>query len=226
MREFGFPHVVIATGFALAPRRRRAARITAQCPDTIAAAILTPDDLHAGVAIEGPVLVFDDDHFYMGGVVAERLRAQGLAVTLVTPAAEVSRLTEASLEQSYIQHRLLESGVEIVTHHTLAQIGDGTATIACVSTGRERRIDARAVLLVTARLPDEALYRELAGDPTALADAGIRSLTAIGDCRNPGTIAAAVHAGHRYAREFGAPATADLSFRQEHIKHEARSAAR
>jgi dimethylamine/trimethylamine dehydrogenase len=144
---------------------------------------------------------------------------------LVTPAAEVSRFTEVSGEQSFIQQRLLESGVEIVTHHTLTQIGDGSVTIACVSTGRERNVDARSVLLVTARLPEETLYRELAADPGALSEAGIVSLTSIGDCRNPGTIAAAVHAGHRYAREFGG-STPDLSFRQEHIRHEARAAAR
>ena len=224
VREFGFPNVVIATGAhwrhdGVGRAHHRA------IPGSGRGRVLTPDDLSAGVAIEGPVLIFDDDHFYLGGVAAEHLRAQGLAVTLVTPAAEVSRFTEVTLEQSFIQQRLLESGVEIVTHHTLTQVGDGSATIACVSTGRERRIEARSILLVTSRLPEESLYRDLAADPNALAEAGIVSLTAIGDCRNPGTIAAAVHAGHRFAQEFGS-VTPDLSFRQEHIRHEARSAAR
>jgi dimethylamine/trimethylamine dehydrogenase len=224
VREFGFPHVVIATG---SHWRRDGEGRAHHCaiPGHDRRSVLTPDDLRAGAAIEGPALIFDDDHFYMGGVAAERLHALGLAVTLVTPAAEVSRFTEVSGEQSFIQQRLLESGVEIVTHHTLTQIGDGSATIACISTGRERRIEARSVLLVTARRPEETLYRELAADPGALSAAGIVSLTSIGDCRNPGTIAAAVHAGHRYAREFGG-STPDLSFRQEHIRHEARAAAR
>ena len=35
---------------------------------------------------QGPVLVFDDDHYFMGGVIAERLRALGRDVTLVTDA--------------------------------------------------------------------------------------------------------------------------------------------
>ncbi len=224
VREFGFPHVVIATGAYW--RRDGAGRARHRAiPGHDRSRVLTPDDLRPGIAAEGPVLIFDDDHFYMGGVAAELLRAQGLAVTLVTPGADVSRFTEASLEQPYIRRRLLESGVELVSHHTLTRIGDGSATVACVSTGRERQIEARTVLLVTSRLPDETLYRELAGDPAALKEAGIRSLTAIGDCRNPGTIAAAVHAGHRHAREFGETPAGDLSFRREHIRHEAHRAA-
>ena len=224
VREFGFPHVVIATGSHW--RRDGEGRAHHRAiPGHDRSRVLTPDDLRPGIAAEGPVLIFDDDHFYMGGVAAELFRAQGLDVTLITPAAEVSRFTEVTGEQYFIQHRLLESGVEIVTHHTLARVDDGSATIACVSTGRERRIEARTVLLVTSRRPEETLYRELAADPDALTEAGIVSLTGIGDCRNPGTIAAAVHAGHRYAREFGEPA-GDLSFRQEHIRHEARASAR
>ena len=55
---------------------------------------------------------------------------------------------------------------------------------------------------------------------TDLTAAGIRSVTRIGDCLNPGIIAAAVHSGHRYARELDAPPAGDLPFRVEHIAHE------
>ena len=51
----------------------------------------------------------------------------------------------------------------------------------------------------------------------ALADAGIRSVTRIGDCLAPGTIAAAIHDGHRFAREFGAPPPAAVPFKRERI---------
>jgi dimethylamine/trimethylamine dehydrogenase len=155
----------------------------------------------------------------MGGVVAEALRLRGLTVTLVTPAGEVSSFAGASLEQPYIQRQLLEGGIEIVTQHTLARIDGGRAILACVFTGRETRIDARSVVSVTARTPDDSLYRALADDPAMLEKAGIRSLARIGDCVNPGTIAAAVHAGHRHAREFESPPVGDLSFRVEHIRH-------
>jgi dimethylamine/trimethylamine dehydrogenase len=41
------------------------------------------------------------------------------------------------------------------------------------------------------------------------------SLTRIGDCFGPGTIAAAVYGGHRYARELGVPQTDAVPFRRE-----------
>jgi dimethylamine/trimethylamine dehydrogenase len=45
---------------------------------------------------------------------------------------------------------------------------------------------------------------------------GVRTVTALGDCHAPGTIAAAVHAGHEYARELGEPADPDgIGFRRE-----------
>jgi dimethylamine/trimethylamine dehydrogenase len=93
--------------------------------------------------------------------------------------------------------------VEIVTHRVLAGFDGTSVRLACVFTGREIAIEAGALVPVTARAPDDALYRALASDPEALAAAGIVSLDRLGDCAAPGTIAAAVYAGHRYARELG-----------------------
>ena len=56
------------------------------------------------------------------------------------------------------------------------------------------------LVLVTGRAPEEGLYRALAADPEALQAAGIRGLTAIGDCRQPSSVADAVYSGHRAAR--------------------------
>jgi dimethylamine/trimethylamine dehydrogenase len=42
-------------------------------------------------------------------------------------------------------------------------------------------------------------------DPDRLAQRGILSVRRIGDCAAPGTIAAAVYAGHRAARRLGDP---------------------
>ena len=62
--------------------------------------------------------------------------------------------------------------------------------------------------LVTSRLPKENLYLELA-------DAGLPSLTCIGDCLAPATIAAAVYEGHRYARELDEDIDEDRPFLRE-----------
>jgi dimethylamine/trimethylamine dehydrogenase len=52
-------------------------------------------------------------------------------------------------------------------------------------------------------------------EPEALGEAGIASVTRIGDCLAPATIAAAVYAGHRYARELDRPATEGAPFARE-----------
>ena len=98
----------------------------------------------------------------------------------------------------------------------MARIERDAVATACVFTGRKREIAADAVVLVTARLPEEALYRDLLSRRDDWAPAGIASVTAIGDAWAPSTIAAAVHAGRRYAEEFDEPRAADgVPFRRE-----------
>jgi dimethylamine/trimethylamine dehydrogenase len=218
IREFGFAHVAIATGARWRKDGVGRAHVRA-IAGSDAANVFTPEDVFAGVDVPSPVLVFDDDHYYMGGVIAEALRARGLDVTLVTPAGDVSAWTEASLEQPYIQAQIINAGIAVLTGHSLARVGAEQMELACAYTGKSLTRAARAVVMATSRLPDDALYRALTADPDALAAAGIRSVSAIGDCRNPGTIAAAVHAGHRYARELDEPPPGDVPFRVEHVRH-------
>ena len=91
--------------------------------------VFTPDDVMSGKALEGPVVVFDDDHFYMGGVIAEKLRAAGHEVTIVTPLMELSRWTENTLELEKIMSQVLSMGIELITDHNIAQIGDNSIEI-------------------------------------------------------------------------------------------------
>jgi len=155
--------------------------------------VITPDDVMAGDALEGPVLVFDDDHYYMGGVIAEKLVRDGLAVTLATPNAEVAAWTAYTLEQPWIARHLAKLGVALRTRCNLSRIEPGRAFL---SDGSE--VAARTVVLVTAREPIDALYRELAATDAS-------RIHRIGDCDAPSTIAAAVYAGHALGRTLGAP---------------------
>ena len=98
----------------------------------------------AGVLPTGPVVVFDDDHYYMGGVIAEKLRRAGLEVTLVTPANEVSTWTTHTEEQHRIQERVLDLGIVVETGTSLAAVGDGSASLECIYTGRGARSRPRA----------------------------------------------------------------------------------
>jgi dimethylamine/trimethylamine dehydrogenase len=165
------------------------------------AALFTPDDVMDGREIEGPVVLYDDDHYYMGGVIAEKLRSQGLEVTLVTPAPLVSAWTVNTLEQSRIQRRLLEIGVQVRANEALVAFQEGEATLACAFTGTERSLKARSVVMVTARLQNDTLYENLLARSSEWSEAGIKTVDRVGDALAPGTIASAVFGGHRYARE-------------------------
>jgi dimethylamine/trimethylamine dehydrogenase len=205
---FGADRVVLATG---AVWRRDGTGRWHQTPVAgwDGAQVLTPDDVMQGAAAEGPVLVFDDDHYYMGGVLAEKLRRAGLDVTLATPTGDVSAWTRYTEEQHRVQARLLELGVRLETGSALEEIGSGSAVLACAYTGRTREVEARSVVMVTSRAPCDALYHELAGRI---------DITRIGDCLAPGTIASAVHSGHRYAREMDADRDDAVPFRREHAR--------
>jgi dimethylamine/trimethylamine dehydrogenase len=171
----------------------------------------------ADAAVSGPVVLYDDDHYYMGAVLAEKLQTAGLEVTLATPAGTVGAWSFNTEEQTRTQKRLLNLGVNILTAKAVSGFDGDRAEISCVYTGKSNEQPATSIVLVTARNPCDELYRQLISDPEALADNGIRRVERIGDCRAPGIIAAAVHAGHRVAREMDAPDPGDVSFRRERV---------
>ena len=93
--EYGFDHVAIATG---ARWRNDGVGRWHVRPIAIdpAMQVLTPDDVMAGDRPRGnKVVLFDDDHYYMGGVLAELLVGEGFDVTLVTPESRVSMWTRS-----------------------------------------------------------------------------------------------------------------------------------
>jgi dimethylamine/trimethylamine dehydrogenase len=212
---FGFENVAIATGAAW--RRDGVARAhVVPMPMDPAMPIHTPDDLMDGKVPGGNVVLFDDDHYYMGGVLAELMAKQGAKVTLVTPSAYVSDWTRNTLEQGAIHRRLAELGVEIVLNRVVTRVMAGGVATACAYTGAERDFAADAVVLVTSRLQNGGLWNELKERRAEWADNGIRSIKVFGDAEAPGPIAWATYAGHRFARELDEPDIGDaLPFRRE-----------
>ncbi len=214
--EFGFAKVVLATGGTW--RRDGVGRWRGEpLPGLAEANIYTPEDIFAGKRLDGPVVIYDDDRYYIGGVLAEKLRLDGLDVTLMTPSSDVSKWSHATLEQEFIEQRLYQIGVKIVEKHGLVSAAPGEVRIQHVLSGRERILPCSALLMVTMRLPNDALYHELASDPDRIRAAGIRAVTRIGDCLAPSTIAAAVYAGHRSARDMDAPPSDGVPFKRELI---------
>ena len=161
-------------------------------------------------------MVFDDDHYYMGGVLAEALIQKGCSVTLVTPSAYVSDWTVNTLEQDKFHRRLAELGVDIQLNRGVEAIGDKAVTSNCTYTGATRELACDAVLMVASRQPDDALYEALRAQEDSWADAGLKSVRLIGDANAPGPIAWATYAGHNYARNLEEPDRGDaLPFRRE-----------
>jgi dimethylamine/trimethylamine dehydrogenase len=80
---------------------------------------------------------------------------------------------------------------------------------------QSKALFARWVTLVTARTPNDQLFRALEdkaeGNPLPF------TLSRIGDCEAPAIIASAVYAGHRYAEELERESDADGPFKHNRI---------
>lgn len=206
--ELEVTHVVIATGSSW--RRDGVGRYHhSAIPVTAAPIAYTPDDILADRPIDGPVIVFDDDHYYMGGAIAERLRRKRLEVTLVTPAPIVSEWTVFTLEQERIQANLIDLGVEIVSNAAVTAMHGRDIEITCRFTRRQHRREARSLVLVTARLPNDRLFDRLSTLLAKQRHPTISTVRRIGDCLAPGTIGEAVFGGHRCGRDLDEPRDAE-----------------
>ena len=170
-------------------------------PGGVSSGVFTPDDIMAGRIPEGVTLVYDDDHYYMGSLVAEILRARGVPVILVTPESVVSAWGNKTGEQYQVQRRMIDLDVDIVTSHALTSFQNGEAAIECAYSGKTRSLAVDAVVTVTMRLPNDSLNTSLATALGAELEASPQKLQSIGDCHAPSVIAGAVYSGHRYARE-------------------------
>ncbi len=222
---YDFAHVAVATGARW--RRDGVGRRHPQpLPVGDGTEVLTPDDLLAGARPTGDrVVLFDDDHYYLGGVLAELLAAEGRSVTLVTPAPRVSEWTVNTMEQPRVHRRLAEHGVVLEPAHDLVGAGSGTARIVCVYTDVEREVPCETLVLVTARLPEESLAEGLLARRGDWEAAGLRSVRAVGDAFAPGTIASAVWDGRRFAEELDGDAAGDaVPFRREVVALDAKPA--
>ena len=212
----GAEHIAIATGAHW--RRDAVARLhLAPIQTDPAMPIYTPDDLMAGGGpMQGHVVVYDDDHFYMASVLAEFLVARGCRVSFVTPATKVAEWTENTLEQTQIQRRLLEIDVSLYLSKATQTIHENAVTLGCTYTGREVDLPCNAVLMVTSRLPNNGLHQSLMDRRSEWQAKGVNSVKLIGDAAAPGPIAWATYAGRRYAEELDQPDIGDaLTFRRE-----------
>ena len=202
--SYNMAHIVLATGSSW--RRDGVGRAHRRpLPFLNQDMVVSPDNLmkDGAAGLAGPVVIFDDDRFYLASLLAEQCANANLSTTFVTPASCVSPWADNTLEQQRIQTRLLELGVNVITDHVLADLKPGQLTIHCTYTGRPQEIDCQTLVPVTTRLPRDEIWQDLQARQADWQDAGISTVTRIGDCLAPGLIAAAVYGGHKYARLAG-----------------------
>jgi len=182
--------------------------------------IFTPDDLMErkeviSNSVNGNWIIYDDDHYYMGGVLAELLATQGYKVSLVTPAPLVSYWSQYTLEQEKIQAKLMKLGVNLYPQNVVTRIEDDCVRLSNTISGDEIELPSNGFVLVTDRIPDDSLYQSL---KPALDEGKINSLRIIGDAEAPNIIAQAVFAGHLAAREFDGTPVEGTPFKVERIR--------
>ena len=211
----GAGHVAVATGARW--RRDGSGRRHARGLDLARhARLLTPDDILDGAAVTGSVVIYDDDHYLIGGVLAAHLARAGCRVTIVTSEPIVSAWTVNTLESDFIAQDLADLGVNQMVRHDLVAAHAATVTVQHVFTGTRTDLPADTLLLVTARDPVTALAQDLRSRSAEWAAHGLKSVRCIGDCDAPAMVAHAVHAGHLYARQMDATDDPDaLPFRVE-----------
>ena len=203
---YDFTHVAVATG-----ARWRHDGLGRWHHFPVFEGALSPDDVMAGVRPTGTdVVLFDDEHHYMGGLLAEVLATEGFSVTLVTTDSKVSAWTVNTMEQARIHRRLLAAGVTILTDHVVNAAADGVARVASTYTGDGRSLACDGLVSVTFRSANDSLVDELVA-------AGHPHVAAVGDAWNPGMLADAIHHGRLYAEDFDtAPlAVGAVPFRRE-----------
>ena len=194
--EFGFENIIVATGSNWKNNGQgRDTRGVLKTDDSIQ--ILTPDDLMNGVIPEGDVVIYDTDHYYMAGILANKCLDVGLNVNYMSPANRVSDWTENTLEQQRIQTQLMNKGAVLVLNQSLLEVKDSHVISDCVYTCKKRHTSCKTLVLVTERKPNDALFTELESQYP------FKHFALIGDAYAPGIIAQAVHSGHLEAQLFG-----------------------
>ncbi|MFL2813131.1 MAG: NAD(P)-binding protein [Candidatus Puniceispirillales bacterium] len=195
--EFDFEHICFATGSIW--KRDGVGRVNLHPLEIDSSMnVYTPDDVMGDIKIDGKVVIFDDDHYYMGSVLAEKLVKEGNEVIFVTPASIVSEWSLNTLDQPFIQKRLIELGVQIICNKSISKVESDRVDLLCKYTGNISTLETKNILFVTSRQPIDGLYKSFSEDEIRM-HKDIKSIDIIGDANAPAPIAWATYAGYNYA---------------------------
>jgi len=140
--------------------------------------VVTPEQVLDGLP-DGDVAVVDCEGYLTGAACAELALGLGRRVAYHAPFDRVGPLLDETLEAHVLRSKLHAAGLE------MAPLPGGVA-----------ELEAGAVVLVTQRHSDDALYHALLENP-----GDVEGVYRVGDCVAPRILADAIFDGHRLARE-------------------------
>lgn len=204
--EYGAKIAIIATGSHWAKDGwNRIDRVPMQGADADLPYIATPDQIAVeGKKIEGKrVVVYDCEGYFMGATMAEKLAREGFEVSLVTPFPGIGPTMDWTGENLFFIPQLKRLGVELFTGHLVTAFERGSVKgFNGLEPDKPLTWVVDSILLVTSRVPNDAIYRALKNDRASLEQKGIEAVYRIGDCFTPRLyVADAIFDGHRLARE-------------------------
>lgn len=215
--EVGADHVAIATGSKWRADGYGNHQTFVMDPLPVPESTYTPDEIMADKLPMGSCLVYDDDGFYMGSLMAEKLHGNGRKVIYLTSQSKVSAWSTNNYEQIRVQKRLIEMDIEIILNHGLHTFDGSTAQLACVYTGRQQSVSVENVVMVTCRSPQDSLYHSVSEAIENKIIGAPKSVKCIGDAEAPSIIAAAIYAGHKYAQELDTIVDRDNPIKHDRI---------
>ena len=238
---YGADAVVLATGSTWSGEGYNATDMgSIPGVDASQAQYATPEQVMSGKQTGDRVLVLDADGYFTGVAMAEMMADQGKQVTVVTSLGAVAALTEQTLEGPNIHRMLHEKNVTCYAGMWVEEIEqgnrlkvklydfmrDGSVRTTDPVAGEPIRaqgtattdLEVDSVILVTARMANDGLYKSLRARKADWAAGGIRGVYQAGDCYAPRMLGEAIYEGHRIAREFESPnPQRPLPFKRERI---------
>ena len=160
--------------------------------------ILSGEEIHGS-----RIVIYDDDHYYMGSVIALHLSKRGYQVVLVTPAGRACSWGEYTDEQVSSNLALYNAGVEVITNKTIINVQNGSVQARCIYSSKIDLIECDKVIPLTRRIPRVGLYHDLIKEYQGKDDKSRLQILKIGDVDSPSHIAAAIYSGYKAAIEFG-----------------------
>jgi dimethylamine/trimethylamine dehydrogenase len=215
--ELGYENVVIATGARWA-KDSIGRHSDSSFKKADMKMIVSGDEvLENPIKSKSKFVIYDDDHYYFGSVLALELKRQGHEVTLVSPAGRVCSWGEFTDEQTRSNTEIIKAGIKVINNYKIEVVMNGIAELSCIFSGETKEVSCDFVVPITRKIPVTDLYDHLYSRTQDWKINGIRKVIRIGDAEAPSIIAAAVHSGYRSAIEVDDPSSQALNFsKREH----------